>query len=178
MTEIKQQLFDKRVLLLDDKITIDVFHYVREFIGRLSLLDEPPELTVEITCNGGNADPGLYIYDIIRLYKGKTTGRVIGYARSMAAIILQACDIRQMTSNSYLLVHNVTDSKPNTAKDMRNKKKMQAIIKSTEAVDKKKIDILSVRTGLNPKLIIKLLEEDRDIDANEAKKLNFVDEII
>jgi len=178
MTEMQQKLFDKRRIVIDGNINFSTFDYVREVIGRLSLLNEAPGLTIELTCYGGIADHGFWIYDLIRLYEGETTGKVIGFAKSMAAIVLQACDHRQMSLHSYLKVHNINNSEPTTVKEMRNKKKMEAIIKSTESSDRKNIDILSTRTGLNQKLLIKLLEEDRDMDASEAKKLNFVDEII
>lgn len=179
MTEIKQQLFDKRLIVIDaSEINFSTFDYVREVIGKLSLLDEAPELTIEITCNGGSANHAFWIYDLIRLYKGKTIGRVVGFAKSMAAIILQACDHRQITAHSFLLVHNITNGQPITVKDMRNKKKLSSIIKRVSALDQKKVDILSARTGLSPKLIVKLLAEDRDMDASEAKRLNFIDEII
>ena len=178
MTEIQQKLSVKKIILINEDISTKTFHYVRGFMDGLSLLDEPPELTIQITCDGGEANPGFWIHDLIRLYPGKTTGQVMGYARSMAAIILQACDHRQISLHSYLKVHNITTSRPVTVKDMRNKKKMQSIIKIVSALDQKKIDLLSSKTGLGQKFIIKLLEEDRDMDATEAKKLNFIDEII
>ena len=178
MTELQQKLFDKRVIVIDGNVDFKTFDYVREVVGRLSLLDEPPKLTVEITCYGGNVNHSLWIYDLIRLYQGSTTGRVIGFAKSMAAIILQSCNYRQMSSHSYLKVHNITSHRPTTVKEMRNEKKMLAIIEDTESSEKNQVNILLSRTGLSQEFIIKLLEEDRDMDANEAKKLNFVDEII
>ena len=178
MTELQQKLFDKRVIVIDANIDFKTFDYVREAVGRLSLLDEPPKLTVEITCYGGNVNHSLWIYDLIRLYRGRTTGRVIGFAKSMAAIVLQSCNHRQMSSHSYLKVHNITNQQPTTVKEMRDEKKMLAIIEDTESSEKNQVNILLSRTGLSQEFIIKLLAEDRDMDANEAKRLNFIDEII
>ncbi len=178
MTEIEQTLADKRILIIDEDISGSTFHRVRGFIDAVSIRDGSPDLIIKITCDGGVAQSGFWIYDLIKSYKGKTTGQVMGYARSMAAIILQACDHRQMSLHSYLKVHNIKTSEPVTVKDMLDKKKMQSIIKRVSALDQNKVDILSARTGLSPKLIVKLLAEDRDMDASEAKRLNFIDEII
>jgi ATP-dependent protease ClpP protease subunit len=53
----------------------------------LNLKDNPP-IQINITSSGGDVDSGLLIYDLIRLYPGETTGRVVGFARSIALIVL------------------------------------------------------------------------------------------
>lgn len=58
-----------------------------------------------LTSDGGDVTHGLAICDLIRRHKGKVTVEVLGHAESMAAVILQAADVRLMHTNAYLMVH-------------------------------------------------------------------------
>lgn len=67
-----------------------------------------PDLKIIIDSNGGSTSVGLDIYDLIRLYPGKTTGLVISKAASMAAIILQACKVRTCAIHAEVLIHHIS----------------------------------------------------------------------
>jgi len=59
--------------------------YVREATTRL-IAHDSPDITIHITSGGGSVDTGLDIYDFLQNYTGKITGKVFGYARSMAVL--------------------------------------------------------------------------------------------
>lgn len=178
MTEMQQKLLNNRIILIQGADFVELFDYVRDSLRELELSHNSPDITVEIESNGGNVDFALYIYDLIRLYKGNTTGVVVGYARSMAAIILQACKKRRMFQHSYLRIHNTSNHDSETAKDKKDSKKMKKVIERLDFLDTTKANILVKKTGQTRTFISKLMDEDRDMDAIEARQLNFVDEII
>lgn len=66
--------------------------------------EEP--ITMLINCNGGDAQHGLAIIDVMSSMKAPITAIVQGHCHSMAAWVLQAADHRVMTLNSSLMIHN------------------------------------------------------------------------
>lgn len=58
-----------------------------------------------LTSEGGTESEGLAICDMFSAYSGKVSVTVLGAAESMAAVILQAADIRLMSRSSYLMIH-------------------------------------------------------------------------
>lgn len=58
-----------------------------------------------LNSEGGDEDSGLAICDLIRLHTGRVIMTVEGTAQSMAAVILQSADVRRITRNSFLMIH-------------------------------------------------------------------------
>lgn len=69
------------------------------------LLPKDSDVLIILNSPGGDVGSGLAIYDLIKAHKGEVTIRVVGEACSMGAIILQAGDIREATSNSTIMHH-------------------------------------------------------------------------
>lgn len=67
--------------------------------------DKSKPALVLLNSEGGCEFAGMAIYDTLRAHPAEVTVRVIGEACSMAAVILQAGDIRQMGKNSILMTH-------------------------------------------------------------------------
>ena len=92
---------ERRVLLLNDGIDDDTLGLVaaafEEFKGR--------DCRIIMNSGGGQVTQGLGIIDLIHLYPGKVTIDVYGCAESMAAVILQAADVRRMAPSSFLMIH-------------------------------------------------------------------------
>ena len=78
-----------------------------KFLRNLHILDNYQEgtITVTLTTEGGDVDAGLKIIDAIQLSKNYIKCICYGGVESMGTVILQACDIRLMTPNSFLMVH-------------------------------------------------------------------------
>lgn len=98
-------LANARIIDLNGDVDRRMFDYVREAIVRLKA-EGCPDITVLITCPGGGCQMGLGIFDLLNNYPGKVTGEIFGFAKSMATIILQACDIRLAAEHSAILLHN------------------------------------------------------------------------
>lgn len=67
-----------------------------------------PDIKVLISSNGGDVDFGLHIYDLISTYPGHSTGVVYCKADSMAATILQGCDVRLCAKHASVFIHHIS----------------------------------------------------------------------
>ena len=148
-----------------------------------TLAEEPEEITLLITSYGGAVDAGGAILRAIRYAQNagcNIIGEVRGYAMSMAAIILQQCNLRFAAPEDIIMVHgfagvSVGDVR-NQAEDLRVTKKLTDIYgkffadRST-ANDKKYHD---------EKYWRKLLEDSlpHNYFGSEALKLGLIDAII
>lgn len=71
----------------------------------LESISQDPILII-LNSEGGYETSGIAIYDRIKQSPCEVTIRVYGSAMSMGSIILQAGDIRQMSPNSTLMIHD------------------------------------------------------------------------
>jgi ATP-dependent Clp protease protease subunit len=148
---------------LDHKVAADI-------IKGLHLLEnvrpEEPILVI-INCEGGSVDHGLAIYDSIRNSKCQVIGKVVGMCHSMAAWVLQACDIRQVTRSSSIMIH---DGQGPKNKFVRQQDLYCRDI-MLERIRQKHPDFSATK-------LQKLLDVDTYLTAQEAVELGLADEVI
>lgn len=107
LTKTQKDLLDRNIVeITDERIEGETFYYVREVLLQLTARGSP-DIEVFISCTGGMVNPGMDAYDMLRYYKGKKTGIVVGFAMSMAAILLQACDERKAYQHAGILIHHI-----------------------------------------------------------------------
>ena len=133
---------------------------------------------------GGEVVSGMALFDYLRGLSESGTKIITvaqGMAASMAGILLQAGDCREMGKESYLLIHQVQ------AGMMGSYGELQDRMKWLEKVQERILDIFARRmsavTGKTFSTERKLVEKnwmrtDWWIDSTEALKLGLVDEII
>lgn len=176
LNSIQEKLLERHIIDLEGEVKDVMVIYVREAIMRL-IADGSPPITVCLTSSGGSVDIGLDIYDFLRLYKGKKTGIVAGYSQSMAAIILQACDVRQCMRHSSVLIHHVQRRKV-SLDDLRSPGKIKKVRDDLEKSQEKLYAILEKRTGKSRKEITDVCAKDTDMTSEEALAFGLIDEII
>jgi ATP-dependent Clp protease protease subunit len=176
LSDKDMSLLKKNVIDIVGNIDFKTAAHVREclsiLVGRGS-----PDITLVITSSGGDVDIGLNIYDMLRLYPGKKTGKVIGFAKSMAVIILQVCDIRKCAMHASILIHHISRSNV-SLNVLTNPDRLQ---KTRDELTKKQgycNNILSEKTKQSVKKLKQACEEEKDMTAEEAKEFGLVDEII
>ncbi|PJE58545.1 MAG: hypothetical protein COU81_00180 [Candidatus Portnoybacteria bacterium CG10_big_fil_rev_8_21_14_0_10_36_7] len=174
--ETRQQLLSKGIIDLSGDIDEDMAMYIRESLMILATKGNP-DIKIIITSNGGNVGVGLAIYDMLRIYPGRVTGEAKSFCRSMATVILQACDHRMASANSKIKIHNVL-VKDLSLSVLRNPQKITKLIASLEADQKIINNIYSLRTGRSLKKITRESDKDIIMTAQEALEFGLIDEII
>lgn len=133
---------------------------------------EAKSINVNINSGGGSIFEGMAMYDAIRESKAKTTARVIGFAGSMASVVMLAADTVEIVDGAMVMVHNPSNVAVGEAKDLR---------KAADVLDKLRAGIVRIyaaKTGLEEDEIIAMLDEETWLEATEAKSLGFVDKIV
>jgi len=150
-----------------------------EFIKNIRLMDHVTDknITVLINSEGGNVHQGMAIYDAIKECNSKVITHIVGTAYSMAAIIAQAGDHREISPNATMMIHigdeSYEDSHP---------KNLERWIKENKRMGKLADDILFEKIkNKKPRFTRKKFEEllvfDTIYSANQAKEMGLVDEI-
>jgi ATP-dependent Clp endopeptidase proteolytic subunit ClpP len=138
-----------------------------------------PGCDIEIVFNspGGSVIDGMMLFDYIRFLRGaghKVTIVALGYAASMAGILLQAADVRVMAKGSWLLIHEVSFSAGGKISEVEDEYKFGLRLKEQAA------QIFVERSG--GKLTREALElmwnrKDCWLDPDESLRLGLIDEV-
>lgn len=138
------------------------------------------EVDINILLNnpGGDVTQAFAIFDAIRMCKSRVIISVLGQASSAASFILQAGDVRRMTSNSKLMIHTGTvefgESHPRVIKSWLKRMDTEddLILRIFLEKIKKTHPLMTI-----PKLR-KMTEFDLVLSAQDALSFNLVDEVI
>lgn len=185
LRDLQLGLLEKGVIDLDGVVDMDMHDYVRECMTRLILQDNPP-ISIRITSQGGSVIAGLHIYDLLRLYPNLKTATVFGTARSIAVIVLQACEKREAARNSTFLLHYVRQDMI-SLHHFEDVAKMSKIKSSLHDAQNKIISILEERTKKPREYILKLCDRgeldsswsrDDEFTAEQALDAGLIDTIV
>ena len=135
-------------------------------------------ITLKLSSGGGDVNAGLAICDIMHTHKHRVTVEVWGRAESMAAVILQAADIRKISSSSHIMIHQGVEE---PAAD--TKKNIKAYLKLSDNMDDICDSLVLRRIQKKfPKYSWNQFRQETHFDiyfkAQEALKWNLVDKII
>lgn len=165
---------ESRSILLSGEVGLDMF---QEFFKNFHVLDATDgSITIYINSEGGDLDQGKAIYDIIKNSKRYVRGVVYGEASSAASLILQACDERTMSENSYIMVHlgeEATGGHPSNKK--RWDKKYE---KDTDWMMKVYLEkIKEKKPRFTKNKLTEMLRFDTILSAKEAIDLGLLDRV-
>lgn len=77
------------------------------FSQKLGEIPDGQAIELHINSNGGSVKEGVAIYNLLKQKQTQKIGIVDGVAHSVAFLILQACDTREMCLGTTALVHNM-----------------------------------------------------------------------
>ena len=111
----------------DGKATIRLHDVIGDYWAMTTSADvaatidaiDADEITVSINSPGGNIFDGVAIYNALRAHPARIVTRVDGLAASIASVIAQAGDERQMMGGSQMMIHNAWGVAIGDAPDMR-----------------------------------------------------------
>jgi ATP-dependent protease ClpP protease subunit len=134
-------------------------------------------IIVNIDSPGGSVAHGLSIHDLLAQHSAKKTTRVIGMTASIATVIAQVGDERQISDNALILVHKASYG----LLGMFNANDLKVYLEDLETIDKKILNLYEKRTGKSTDEIGELMNvnngQGKWLDSKEAKELGLVDEI-
>lgn len=161
-------VFDQQV---DESSVKNCIHKLAEW----SRLDPGCDIEIIFNSPGGSIVDGMALYDYIAQIRAKghkVTTNALGMAASMAGILLQAGDVRKMGSEAWLLIHEASFGAHGSFGSVEDKvlfiKKIQERILTIFA-NKSHMSRATIKTRWHRK--------DWWLDADEALKLGFIDEI-
>lgn len=134
-------------------------------------------LVVNISSLGGDVNHAFVIHDLIKMHNAPVTVRIFGATASSGTVIAMASDNVEMSENALFLIHNVWTMAVGNAKELRE------TADELDMFDNRVVDIYQKKinkSGKNKKKseIMKLMEEERWIDATEAISWGFVNQVI
>jgi len=133
--------------------------------------EKQQDITVILVNGGGDVYYGWGIHDAIRMCTNDVTIVVRGLAMSAAALILQAADKRIMEPNARLMIHDGEASHHDHARNIE---------RDADEVKRLRLKMyqrFTERTGLHSNKIQAMCQFNTYMSAEEALKLNFIDEI-
>lgn len=134
-----------------------------------------PKIVLNISSPGGRVSDALVIHDFLKAKKADIEVRMFGVTASSGTVIAMAGKKEgskiTMSENALFLVHNASMLAAGNAKEMREAADMLDIW------DQKIINIYKSVTGKPEQEIRDLMQEEKWIDATEAKEWGFVSEI-
>lgn len=137
--------------------------------------DPPTEIEIVFNSPGGSVVPGLALFDYIQFVRESgihVTTSSIGYAASMAGILLQAGDQRVIGRNSWLLIHEGSFGAVGSVADVKD------TVKWVDMMQARVVEIFAERSKLSKAQIKRRMSRtDWWMSAPEALKLGFVDQV-
>lgn len=158
----------------DDKWIYDLLGM--ESTAPKDVTDELPadgsDVEVNINSGGGLVDSGNRIYTALMAYTGKVTVNVVGMAASAASLIAMAGRPTRISPVGQIMIHNVAGG---WVGDYRDQAKLSEILKqSSKAI----ANAYHLKTGLSMDELQAKMDSETYLNADEAKELGFVDEIM
>jgi ATP-dependent Clp protease protease subunit len=151
------------------------FVSVDDFIN--SIPEDDNEISLKINCRGGMIDEAWTMYDALRATGKEISAEVIGEASSSATILLCAAAKGRRTAhpNAKFLFHYPFIAglgMPARANDLEN------IARDLSEEETRLLDLYVERTGCDREEMDALMREDRQVSAERAKELGFIDTIL
>lgn len=130
------------------------------------------DVTLIINSGGGDVFAGNEINYLISQYRGKTTADIVGIAASIATVIACGADTVRATAGAQYMIHNVSGG---ARGDYHTMDKTSEILRTA---NKTISNTYRLKTGMSEKALLELMDQETWMDAVEAKKKGFIDEII
>lgn len=140
--------------------------------SQLEGFDRAQPLFVELNSDGGSVSDGVAIYNMLRGWPGGVTVEVVGWALSIASVILQAGSNRRAHEAALIMVHAPWTSNTGNSESMRG---------TANLLDQVGQTMLTIYRGTGQKdaVIQDWLDgTDHWFSAADAKALGLIDEVI
>ena len=128
-------------------------------------------INLRVNSAGGDVFEGIAIYNALKKHNAPVSVEIEGLAASMASVIMLAGDTISASENSLIMIHNPSIGIQGESKDLTKK---------AELLDKIKTQMVSIYTSkskLSDKDVIKMMDSESWLTAEEAKEKGFIDNV-
>ncbi|MFT4620361.1 MAG: ATP-dependent Clp protease protease subunit [Sulfitobacter sp.] len=172
--DIFSRLLKERIIFLNGPVHDGMSQLVVAQLLHLEAENPNKEISMYINSPGGVVTSGLSIYDTMQYVKPKISTLVIGQAASMGSLLLTAGDkgMRMSLPNSRIMVHQPSGGYQGQATDI------MIHAQETQKLKDRLNQIYVKHTGQEFDDVVKALERDNFMDAEQAKEWGLIDEIV
>lgn len=142
----------------------------KRFGETLNAIPKSKKVTLSINCLGGDVNEGIAMHNML-LARGSVTTCVVGYAASMASVIMQAGATRRMMPGTMVIIHNPSSDIEGDHRDMTRTADFLKKVKNSL------VDVYAARTKLGKRAISDMMDETTVMDGTDAMKFGFCDEV-
>jgi ATP-dependent Clp protease protease subunit len=172
--DLWSRLLKDRIVFLGTEVDDHVANIlVAQF---LFLEKEDPNKDIEFYINspGGSVYAGMAIYDAMQLVRPQIATTCVGVAASMASVLLcaGAAGKRSCLPNARVMIHQVSSGFRGTMADINVQ------VKETATLMTKLTDIMAHHTGRTSEQLLKDMDRDYWMSADEAQAYGLVDQVI
>lgn len=131
-------------------------------------------LTVRVNSPGGDVFDGMTIFNLLRDYKGAVTMVIDGLAASIASVIVQAADPKELriADNAMMMIHDAWGFA------IGNSAEMLEVAALLEKLDGQIADVYATRSGKKAKEFRKLMDAETWFTGEEAIAAGLADAVI
>lgn len=130
------------------------------------------DVTFTVNSGGGDVFAGNEINYLISQYRGNTQADIVGIAASIATVICCGADRVRMSPGAQYMIHNVSGLADGDYHEMD--KTSQILLNANISIS----NIYRLKTGMSEKQLLELMDRETWLNAQDALKYRFVDEII
>lgn len=168
----------------DDKTpTIDIFDMIgsdwfgdgftaKRMSAALRSIGEESDVVVNINSPGGDIFEAATIYNLLAQHKGTVQVNILGLAASAASVIAMAGDNVKISKLGFLMIHN------SWSVVMGNKDDLREAAGVLEQFDASILSAYTARVTLDEKKLVKMMNDETWIGADDALEFGFVDEVV
>ena len=175
--DIYSRLLKDRIIMLGTAIDDNVANSVIAQMFFLEMQDSSQDIHLYINSPGGSVHAGLAIYDIIQFVRPDVATYCIGLAASMGSLLLSsgAKNKRYILPNARVMVHQPLVAGSGISGQVSD---IEIQAKEMSYTKQQLTQIYSKHTSLDKNTLTKMMDRDRYMGAEEAKKLSLVDNIV
>lgn len=129
-------------------------------------------IKAEINSPGGNVFAGSEIFTALKNYSGNVEVDIVGLAASAASIIAMAGDQVKISPTGQLMIHRASTVSQGNSDDLSSD------LQGLDSTDQAIVNVYQEKTGMDPQNIYRMMSEETWINAQEAVKQGFADEIM
>ncbi len=172
--DIYSRLLKERVIFMGDEVNSATANLVVAQLLHLAYEDPKKDIKLYINSPGGSVYDGLAIIDTMNYIEPDVQTIGIGLQASMGAMLLSAGakGKRYALPNSRIMIHQPSSGTQGKITDQEIALKEGIYLKQQLA------EMLAKNTGKDVKQVIKDMDRDNWMSAEEAKKYGLVDEVI